>query len=58
MRQHYHMTQQDLANKTGLARATISRYELGQRSPSIEDTTTILTALHLELTITRDKSDF
>lgn len=48
IRKEKNITQEDLANRLGLTKAAVSKYELGQRSPSLEQITKIAIALGVD----------
>lgn len=45
------LTIRELANRTGLSAAAISRWESGQRVPSVDSFNRVVTALDAELTV-------
>lgn len=48
-REHYHLTQQQLADRLGTTDVTISRWETGRRRPDIDALTAFAEALDADL---------
>lgn len=51
VRSQHNVKQEDLAQRVGITQETISRYERGKATPTVEKLATLLGALHEELVL-------